>query len=116
MAVVTATSLAGSGVRVMVETTLAGGAGDDITYQKGDILILRNPTGGVINATFDGDGGTTWPVDGVGDVAVSAGLATTNIAAGAARVIAMDSIRAYLQGTVKILSGAGLVASLLRNP
>lgn len=113
MPAITATSMQGSGVRVLTETTLNGT--DSFTWAPGDILLLRNPTGGSITPTVDGDGGTTWASDGLGSVSVTAGLSLGAIAAGAARAIETDSIRAYLQGTVAITSGTGLVAAILRR-
>ena len=112
MPAITATSMGGPGQRVLVETTLNGT--DSFTYEPGDVLLLRNPTGGSITCTIDGAGGTTWPAQGIGTVDVSAGQSQGAIAAGAARVIPLDSIRAFLQGAIAITSGTGLVAALLR--
>ena len=113
MAVVAATLLSGSGQRLMNETTLT--ATNSLTYQQGagQELIVRNPTGASINCTLDGDGGTTVTVPGVGVIDVSAGY-TFAVAAGAARIVPLDTISAYLQGNVSI-TGTGLVASLLNN-
>lgn len=112
MPAIVATSMQGVGQRVLTETTLNGS--DTFTYFPGDILLLRNPTGGSITPTIDGAGGTTWPVPGAPDINVAPGLSLGAIAAGAARVVPLDTIRAYCQGTVSILSGTGLVAAILR--
>ncbi len=112
MPAIVPTSMQGSGMRTLTETTLNGS--DTFTYQAGDVLILRNPTGGTITPTLDGAGGTTVPVDGLGDITVSSGLALAGIPAGAARVIPLDTIRFYLQGVTSILTGTGLVASIQR--
>lgn len=112
MPAITATSMQGPGPRALTETTLNGS--DTFVYAPGDILLLRNPTAGAVTPTIDGADGTTWPADGIGMVTVSTGLALGSIAAGAARAIPLDSIRAYCQGTVAITSGTGLVAAILR--
>jgi len=113
MPAITATSMSGAGSRVLVLTTLNGT--DSLTYEIGDILTLRNPTGSSISPTIDGAGGTTWPAPGVGTVSVSAGLPLGAIAAGTGIVVRMDSISAYLQGVIAITSGSGLIGSILRN-
>ena len=113
MPAITATSMGGPGPRVLTETTLNGT--DSLTYEPGDILLLRNPTGGSLTPTIDGADGTTWPAAGIGNVTISAGLSFGAIAAGAARAVPLDSIRAYLQGVIAITGGTGLVAAILRN-
>jgi hypothetical protein len=112
MPAITATSMRGVGVRVLTETTLNGT--DSFTYEPGDVLILRNPTGGAITPTIDGADGTTWPVPGAPALTVSSGLSLGEIAAGAARVVPLDTVRAYCQGAVAVTSGSGLVAAILR--
>lgn len=112
MPAIVPTSMQGPGVRTLTETTLNGS--DTFTYLAGDVLILRNPTAGAITPTIDGAGGTTWPTDGVGEVNVAAGLSLGSIPVSGARVIPLDTIRAYCQGTVSILTGTGLVGSILR--
>lgn len=114
MPAITATSMQGPGQRTLTETTL-GSSGNTFTYQKGDVLLLRNPTGGALTPVVDGADGTTWPAEGIGSVTVSGGYSVGSIAAGAARAIPLDSIRAYCQGTVDITSGSGLVAAILRQ-
>jgi hypothetical protein len=114
MATIASTSMGGSGVRAVTETTLTGTA-DTFAYNAtaAQVLIFRNPTGGALSPIIDGNGGTTLPVAGVGNVDVSAGYAVGSIAAGAVRAIPLDTIKAYLKGTIAITSGTGLVASLL---
>ena len=113
MPAITATSMTGSGSRTVTETTLNGT--DSFVYSEGarSILILRNPTGGAISPTIDGDGGSTVPVAGVGDVDVSSGYAVGSIAAGAVAAVPLDTIKEYLRGTIAINSGSGLVGVLL---
>jgi hypothetical protein len=112
MPAITATSIQGDGAIVLNETTLNGT--DTFSYKNGDILILRNPTGGAITPTIDGDAGTFVIVPGLGSVSVAAGWSVGSIAAGAARVIPLDSRAEYCKGIVSITSGTGLVAALLR--
>jgi len=104
--------MGGPGQRVLVETTLNGT--DSFTYETGDILLLRNPTGASITPFIDGADGTTWPSPGIGMITISGGQSQGVIAAGAARAIPLDSIRAYLQGAIDINSGSGLIAAILR--
>jgi hypothetical protein len=112
MPVITTTSILGDGAIVLNETTLNGT--DSFTYKKGDILILRNPTGSPISPTIDGDGSTSVIVPGVGTINVAAGWAVGSIPANSARVIPLDTRAAYCKGMVAITGGTGLVASILR--
>lgn len=104
------------GVVPLTETTLTGTA-DTFTYRQGtgQILILRNDTGGALSPVIDGDGGTTVNVDGLGVVSVTGGYAVGSIAAGDAVSIPLDTISKYLQGVIAITTGTGLVAALLRT-
>lgn len=104
------------GAVAMVQTALNGTA-DTFTYRPGtgQILILRNGTGGAISPVIDGDGGTVVPVEGLGPVSVASGYAVGSIAAGAAVVIQLDTIFQYLTGVIAINSGSGLTASLVRT-
>lgn len=112
MATIALTTKPTAGQATLTETTLDGSS-DTFTYVggKGRVLILRNPTGSPISPTIDGDGGTTVSTSNLGTVTVSGGYAVGSIAAGAAVLINLDSISAYLSGTIAITSGSGLVAS-----
>lgn len=113
MATLTPTLTTGSGARAATENTLT--ASDTFAYlpTQGQILVLRNGTGGALTVTIDGDGGATVPVAGVGNVDVSAGYSTGEIAAGAVVAIPLDSISQYLQGTIAMTGGTGISAILL---
>lgn len=111
MAVITKTSMTGTGARVVTTTTL--GASDTFTYTKGDILLLQNDSGGALTPNIDGANGTTVAVPGVGQVNVSGGLTLASIADGATVAIPLDSVNKYCQGTVTVTGGSGIVASLL---
>jgi hypothetical protein len=115
MAVIAPTSLQGTGSRVVTETTLTGT--DSFVYKADRKAILQfdNPTAGALSPIIDGDGGTTVSVPGVGQVSVAGGYAVGSIAAGASVAIPLDSISAYLVGTIGVTDGTGLVARLLEQ-
>lgn len=112
MPAITATKFESTGSVVASQTTLNGT--DSFVYVPGvtKYLVLRNPTGGSISPVIDGDGATTEYLVGVGHVNIASGYAVGPIAAGAAVVISLEAIRAYLKGTIAITSGTGLVAIL----
>lgn len=113
MATIAKTSMQGPGRRAVTETTMT--ASDTFTYSAGarEILTMRNPTAGALSPVIDGNAGTTVPLAGVGNIDVSAGYAVGSIAAGAAVAVPLDSISAYLQGTIAVTGGTGLVAAIL---
>lgn len=102
----------GVGVNAVTPTTLAGS--DTFVYTRGanQFLVINNPTGGGIACTIDGADGTTVGVPGLGPVSVAAGYALGTIAAGATKVVQLDSIDAYLQGVIAI-TGTGLTAFII---
>ncbi len=114
MATITATLMTGAGQRTISETTLTGTA-DTFTYSASgkQVLIMRNNTGAPLSPVIDGASSTVVPVAGVGNVDVSAGYAVGSIAAGVVKAIPLDSISAFLRGTIAITGGTGLVCSLL---
>ncbi len=114
MPAITPTLMTGSGQRLVTEVTL-GASGNTLTYKpgQGQILILRNPTAGVLSPVIDGNGGTTVEKPGLGVISVASGYPAFAIAVGAVRAIPLDTISDYLQGVVDITAGTGLVASLL---
>ncbi len=97
MGVIAATSMAGLGVRTLTETTLT--SSDTLAYDS-------TKAGSTASSAI--------PVSGYGNVSAAAGLAVGSIAAGAARVIPLDTIQKYLQGTITITGGTGLVAAFLQ--
>ena len=115
MVAITPTSMTGPGVRVLNETTMT--ASDTLAYDPGSpnsVLVLRNPTAGALSPTITGSlANTAIIVSGYGTVS-AASLAVGSIAAGAARVIPLDSIKEYLAGVVTITAGTGLVATFLK--
>lgn len=111
MAVITATSMQGSGARVVAETTL--GASDTLVYKPKAILELRNPTAGALAPNVKGASATTASLPGYGTVSLTAGYTFPSIAAGASYNLPLDSISEYLKGVITITLGAGLVARLI---
>ena len=115
MAVITPTPMSGRGVRAATEVTLT--ASDTFAYDPGvpgSILTLRNPTAGPLSPTITGSlASTSIDVDGYGTVS-AASYAVGSIPAGQARVIPLDSIKRFLEGTCTITGGTGLVATFLK--
>lgn len=114
MATLTNTSLAVAGAFTPAKTVL--GASDVITYVAGSnqILVLYNITASPVVCTVDGSGGTTVTVPGAGGttVSVASGLAVT-VPANGFQVLRLDTASAYIQGTVAITGGTGVIACIL---
>lgn len=115
MPAIPVTNMSGPGVRAATEFTLT--ASDTLAYDPGapgSILTLRNPTAGALSPVMTGSlASAAIPVEGYGNVS-AASYAVGSIPAGQARVIPLDSIKLYLQGTVTITGGVGLVATFLK--
>jgi len=115
MATIAPTLMSGSGQRTLAETNLT--TFNSFVYRPGtgQILILRNATGGTLTPLIDGDGGTTVPVQGIGNVSVAGGYSVGAVAAGVTKAIPLDTISAYLQGVINVTGCSGMAANLL-NP
>lgn len=113
MAAIAVTSITGAGAIAVTVTTL--GASDTIAYDeaKNPVLVLNNVSGGALTPLIDGDGGTTYPCAGIGDVDVSAGLTLASIGIGDTVAISLNSIKAYLSGVVTVTGGDAIEAQLL---
>ena len=113
MANITKTTIQGTGAKSVNLTTL--GASDTLTYTKGvnATLLLINNSGGALTPNIDGDESTTIPVQGYGTVDVSAGYDVPSIADGDATAIELETIEAYLKGTITVTGGSGITAALL---
>ncbi len=87
-------------------------SGDTLTYNAntGQELFLTNTSVSDVVVTIDGSGGTTVAVPGAGSLtaSVAAGLAVT-VTAGTTAVVRLDTIPAYLVGTVAITAATGVV-------
>lgn len=105
-------STAVAGAFTPTENTLT--SSDTLTFDqtKKQLLLLRNPTGGSLTATIDGDGGTTVAVDGLGAVSVASGLGIA-VPAGETRAVVLSSIRHYLSGTVTVTGASGMKAIII---
>jgi len=113
MAVITPSSITGSGQKAVTVTVL--GASDTFVYNSSAkaVLYLNNVTGGALTPLIDGDGAVDVPCAGILDVVTSAGLTLTSIGAGDTVAIPLDSINAYLRGVITITGGDAIQASLL---
>lgn len=102
-----------AGTNEITETTLT--SSDTFVYaaDKRQVLILNNVTAGALTVNIDGDGASSVKVPGVGLVDISAGYSTGELAAGDVVAIPLDSIKAYLTGTIAVTGGTGIAASLL---
>jgi len=114
MATIVATNAQGTGAVTVTETTLDGSS-DTFAYSSGgnQYLSLLNGTAGALTPIIDGDGATTVPVSGVGNIDISSGYAVGSIAIGEMVVIRTSTIEKYLAGTIEITGGTGLTAVLL---
>lgn len=115
MATINTTSLSQVGIISPSMTTLT--ASDVLTYTPGvgAILVLYNATAGALTPTIDGSGGTVVDVPGTGTTfSVAAGLVFPSIPAGEYRVVRLDTISAYLQGTVAVTGGTGIKAIIIQ--
>ena len=111
MAIIAATSMLGSGARVVTETTL--GASDTLVYKPKAILELRNPTGGALAPNIKGAAATTATLPGYGTVSLTAGYTFPSIAAGASYNLPLDTISEYLKGVITVTLATGIVARLI---
>jgi len=112
MATITETKLTGTGDRAITTTTLT--ASDTFEYRPGagQVLTITNDTAGSLTPNITGDGATTVPVAGYGEVDVSSGYDLASIAAGTTVSIPLDSIRKYLSGTITMTGADAGVATL----
>jgi hypothetical protein len=115
MATITPTSMQGSGSRAVTETTMT--SSDTFTYvpMTGQILIIRNTSGGSITPVIDGADGVSTPFAGVGSVALQSGYFFAAMGAGVVRAVNLDDIFEYLQGTIAVTGCSGATATLLNN-
>lgn len=113
MATITKTSMNGAGAIAAVITTL--GASDTFVFDesKNPVMVLTNVTVGALTPNFDGDGATQWPANGIGNVDVSSGLTLASIAAGDSVVIQLNTIKAYLQGTIAMTGADAMECQIL---
>ncbi len=113
MAIITPTDTKSISEVTITETTL--GASDTFAYTPGKTkwLLLRNATAGALTPNIDGDGASTSYLPGVGNVDISAGYTLGSVAAGDSVALDLDDIKQYLQGTITVTGGDGMVAAIL---
>ena len=116
MGVIAQSVTAGPGQRPLTGTVLT--ASDTFTYSPGtrQRLLLVNGTGGSLTPTI-GSGAATASFPGVPSVTTTS-YTMGAIAAGAAKMVDIDSISAYCvssNGTVTVSAGTGLTAYLLSD-
>lgn len=106
MAAIASINARQQGVFAAAPTVLT--ASDTITFDptKKQLAVFRNPTGSAINATIDGNAGTTVNAPGLPPIDVSAGYVVA-IPANSTRAVVLSSIAAYCQGTVAVTGGTG---------
>jgi hypothetical protein len=114
MAVIVSTQVTNSAPYNATRTTLS--ASDTMTYVgNGQEIHLYNTTASIVTVTFVGSTATTIsPVGYGGTISVAAGKAVAVPASGHT-VVPLDSIAAFLAGTITVTGGVGVVAMLLNN-
>lgn len=113
MATIAQTTVTGvNGPVTATRTTMT--ATDTLTYVpgSGQRLTLANNTGSLVTATFAGSVTNSINVPGYGGVVSVAAGKAVGVAANSTVVIALDTIAGFLQGTVSITGGTGLIATL----
>jgi hypothetical protein len=114
MPAITSTNIGGTGATTVTETTLDG-ATDSMVYLSGvnQTLTLRNPTAGALTPIIDGDGANAaLPVAGAAPYDLSGGYPVGSIGVGEVVFIKTDTIKLYLEGTIAITGGTGIIATL----
>lgn len=115
MALLNNTSLKPGGIITPTDNTLT--ASDTISWDQNvpnAILVLRNATAGALSPTIVGSQASpAYPVEGVGPQNLSTGIAVGSIPAGQTRMIPLDSRKQFLQGTITITGGTGIIAHVL---
>lgn len=115
-------TIAQTNMRVGVPTTItptsaaATGSTDTLVYNPGtyQLLEIRNTTGASVNCVIAGSAATTIAPDGYGGtISVSSGKSVT-VAANGTVIVALDSIKSYLQGTVTT-ANSGAAGALVYN-
>lgn len=115
-------TIAQTNMRVGVPTTItptsaaATGSTDTLVYNPGtyQLLEIRNTTGASVNCVIAGSAATTIAPDGYGGtIPVSSGKSVT-VAANATVIVALDSIKSYLQGTITT-ANSGAAGALVYN-
>lgn len=111
MAVVAVTSKNSAAPIAPADTPLAT-SGDTLVYtaDQGQELWLYNESASSVDVTIDGSTATTVTVPGTGGatLSVASGLVVA-VPAHSYKVVMLDSVKAYLTGTVSIVAATGAV-------
>lgn len=113
MATIVKTSTGGKSSRAATMTTMT--ASDTLTYEPGtgQLLYMRNPTGGALTPVLNGSTNTTAVVTGGPDISTTSGVTLAAVAATTGSVmVPLDTIASYLQGTITITGCTGMIAVL----
>lgn len=86
---------------------------DTLQFTGGQTLILENTTGGSLTVTITGSTATGVTPDGYGSTISTAGGYAITVAASTAKAVRLDTIRAWLSGTITLTGASGLTAILL---
>lgn len=96
------------GVPTTITTTAAAAtpSTDTLTYNAGtyQMLEIRNTTAGVLTCTITGSAATTISPDGYGGTVSVAGGKVVSVPANGTVIVALDSIKSFLQGNITTLS------------
>lgn len=115
MAVIAHTNMVKGAPFELTRTSL--GASDTLTNYvsgTGQWLILDNTTASPVDVTIDGSGGTTISPEGYGGtVSVASGKIIT-VPASKTYAVKLDAIAAFLQGTVAVTGGTGVIAHVIK--
>lgn len=114
MGTIAPTTIVAGAATIVSVTTLS--ASDDFVFDSaaGQILVLDNVSGGLLNITIDGADGTTISVDGLDPVDVSGGFAIA-LADTEVRAIKLGGIRSYLQGSITISGGLNAKGYIIQS-
>lgn len=112
MATLAQTSLSQSGAFTV--TKLALGASDTFTYtaNTNQLLVLENTTGSPVVVTIDGSGATTISPTGYGGTVDVSGGYAISVPANSFKAVRLDTISAFLSGTIAVTGGTGVTAVL----
>lgn len=88
---------------------------DTFSFQSGDIIHMRNATGGALTPNFLGNANSAIGVPGYGLAPTSSGYTCASIAPAAERLIRADDILAHIQGSTTITGGTGIIMTIFRR-
>jgi hypothetical protein len=101
-----------NGPVVLARTTMT--ASDTLTYTQGtgQILTLHNNTAGALTVTINGSAVQTLNIPGYGGTVSTAAGKAVAVAVNQTVLVELDDIYSFLQGTVSLTGGTGIIATL----